>query len=113
MKAMQLQKKMSDEEYFLFEEKSDLRHEMIDGNLHEMGGISIFHSDIVSNLIFLFRTLLKESDWKTVFENFKIKTPQGNYFYPDLAIWEPQIEKYYSENPVLLVEVLSNSTRKY
>src|SRR3954464_1851268 len=104
MNAMQLQKKMCDEEYFLFEEKSELRHEMIDGNLYEMGGISIFHNDIVSNLLFLFRTLLIGSDWKIVFESFKIKTPEGNYFYPDIAICEPQIEKYYSQNTILLVE---------
>ena len=86
---------------------------MVDGNLYERGGISIFHSDIVSNLLYLFRTLLKGRDWKIVFESFKIKTPEGNYFYPDIAICEPQIEKYFSEKPILLGEVLSDTTRKY
>ena len=37
----------SDEEYFLYEEKSELRHELINGNLYEMSVISIYHNDTV------------------------------------------------------------------
>lgn len=113
MKVVKLSTKMSDEEYFLFEEKSDLRHELINGNLVEMSGISIFHNDIVGNLYLLFRTLLKGRDFKIIFESFKIKTPDKNFFYPDIAICYSDVEKYFSENPLLLVEVLSNATRKY
>ena len=113
MKVIQLQKKMTEEEYFLFEEKSELRHELINGNLYEMSGISIYHNDIVSNLILLFRTLLKGTEWKVVFERFKIKTSDGNFFYPDVAICYPKIEKYFSQLPLLLVEVLPDTTRKY
>jgi Uma2 family endonuclease len=113
MKAIQLQKKLSDEEYFLFEEKNEIRHEMIDGNLYPMGGISIFHNDIVRNMLFLFGNLLKGTSWKIVFESFKIRTPERNYFYPDIAVCHPQVEKYFSEQPILLVEVLSDTTRKY
>lgn len=113
MKVIHLQKKMSDEEYFLFEEKSELRHELINGNLYEMSGISIFHNDIVRNLLFLFHTFLKGTDWKLVFESFKIKTGDENFFYPDIAICYPEVEKYFSAQPILIVEVLSDATRNY
>lgn len=113
MKAIELDKPLSEEEYFLFEEKSELRHELLNGNLYEMSGISIFHNNIVSNLLFIFHTFLKGADWKLVFESFKIKTPEGNYFYPDVAICYPKVEKYFSEQPLLIVEVLSDATRKY
>lgn len=113
MKVIQLHKKLSDDEYFLFEEKSELRHELINGNLYEMSGISIFHNDIVSNLLFLFHTFLKGTEWKLVFESFKVKTPEGNYFYPDIAVCYSKPEKYFSAQPLLIVEVLSDTTRKY
>ncbi len=113
MKVIELDKPLTEEEYFIFEEKSELRHEFLNGNLYEMSGISIFHNDIVSNLLFLFRTFLKGTDWKLVFESFKIKTSEGNFFYPDIAICYPKIERYFSGQPLLIVEVLSGNTRKY
>lgn len=113
MKAIELDKLLTEEEYFLFEEKSELKHELINGNLHKMSGVSIFHNDIVGNLFFLFRTFLKKTDWKVAFESFKVKTPEGNFFYPDLAVCYPKIEKYFSQQPLLIIEVLSDTTRKY
>lgn len=113
MKAIDTHKKLSDEEYFLFEEKSELRHELINGNLYEMSGVSIFHNDIVRNLLFILHPLSKGKDWKLVFENFKIKTPDENYFYPDIAVCYSKTEKYFSAEPLLIVEVLSDTTRKY
>ncbi len=113
MKVITPHKKMSDEEYFLFEEKSELKHELINGNLYEMSGVSIYHTETVGNLYLLCRSLLKGKDWKVAFENYKIKTPEGNFFYPDIAVCYPQLQKYYSEKPLLIAEVLSDATRKY
>lgn len=113
MKVIELDKPLTDEEYFLFEEKSELRHELINGNLYEMSGVSIFHNDIVGNLYLLFRTFLKGRNWKVAFESYKIKTPEGNYFYPDIAIFYSKPEKYFSSQPIVIVEVLSETTRKY
>jgi Uma2 family endonuclease len=113
MKVVQLLKNMTDEEYFLFEEKSELKHERINGNLYQMSGVSIFHTEIVGNLYILCRSLLKGKDWKVAFENYKVKTPEGDFLYPDIAVCYPQLEKYFSERPLLIAEVLSDATRKY
>jgi Uma2 family endonuclease len=113
MRVIELKEKMSDEEYFLFEEKSELRHELINGNLYEMSGISIFHNNIVGNLYFILRSLLKDTEWRIAFENFRVKNPESNYFCPDIAICYPEVEKYYSDKPILIIEVLSDTTRKY
>jgi Uma2 family endonuclease len=78
-----------------------------------MSGISIFHNDIVVRLSFLLYPLLKGKKWQLIVESFKIKTPEGNFFYPDIAVCFPEVEKYFSEKPILLVEVLSDATRKY
>jgi Uma2 family endonuclease len=103
----------SDEEYFLYEEKSELRHELINGSLYEMWGISIYHNDIVLNILFLLRTHLTNRAYKITFESYKVRTPDGNYFYPDVMVCEQDAKKYYAEKPVLIVEVLSESTRKF
>lgn len=113
MRIIHLDKPLTDEEYFLFEEKSELRHELINGNIYEMSSVSIFHNDIVRNLLFLFHSFIKGTEWKLVFENFKVRTPEGNYFYPDIAICYSKVEKYFSAQPLLIVEVLSDTTRRY
>lgn len=114
MKQVEFDKKFnSQEEYFLFEEKSELKHELINGNLFEMSGVSIFHNDIVLNTLILLKQLLKESSYKITVEAFKMRTPDGNFFYPDIAVLSPDFNKYYSESPYLIVEVLSDSTRTF
>ena len=103
----------SDEEYFLYEEKSELRHELINGNLYEMSSISILHNNIVLQFILVLNQLLNKDNYAITFESFKVRTPDGNYFYPDVMVCEKSTKKYFAENPVLIVEVLSESTRKF
>ncbi len=102
-----------EEDYFLFEEKSETRHELISGNLYEMSGVSIFHNDIVLKLIVLFNKLLNKQNFRLAFESYKFRTPDRNFLYPDVMIFENDPAKYYTERPVLIAEVLSPSIRKY
>ena len=113
MRVIELKEKMTDEEYFLFEEGSELRHELINGNLYEMSGVSIFHNDIVANCLVLFHSLLRGAGWRLTVESFKVRNPEGNYFYPDIAICYPEVQRYFSDKPILILEVLSDKTRKY
>jgi Uma2 family endonuclease len=114
MKRIELQEKLTEEAYFLFEEKSEMKHELIEGNLYEMSGVSIFHNDIVGNLYLLFRSLLASTEWKVAFEAFKVKTPDENFFYPDVVVFpSTSVEKYFTNGPVLISEVLSDATRKF
>jgi Uma2 family endonuclease len=103
----------SEEEYFLFEEKCELRNELVNGNLIAMSGVSIEHNDITFNICLLFKMLLNGQDYRVFIEAVKVKNPSGNFFYPDVMVCHPNPHKYYSEAPILLVEVLSESTRTY
>ncbi len=103
----------SEEEYFLFEEKSELKHELINGNLFEMSGVSFEHNEITLAIYSLLKQLLKGSDYRISVEAVKAKNAVGNFFYPDVMVCLPNPEKYYSAEAVLLVEVLSETTRKY
>ena len=113
MKVIPMQQKMSEEEYFLYEENSELRHELVEGNLYEMSGVSIYHNRILLRLSTLLYLALQETEWEVVLENFKIKTPADNFFYPDLAVCSGDFHRYYSSTPIVIIEVLSESTRKY
>lgn len=103
----------SEEDYFLFEEKCELRNELVNGNLIAMSGVSTEHNDITFNICLLFKILLKGKDYRVFIEAVKVKNPSGNFFYPDVMVCHPNPHKYYSEAPILLVEVLSESTRTY
>lgn len=103
----------SDEEYFLFEEKSKTKHELINGNLYEMSGVSKYHNNLSGIIFILLKSLLKRSKLEIYYEGFKVKTPPGNYFYPDVCVCFSEAQKYFTDQPVLIIEVLSETTRSF
>jgi hypothetical protein len=57
MRLVEINKKFTnDEEYFAFEEASELKHELINGNLYETSA----HQNIIINLKDLLQTFLKD-----------------------------------------------------
>jgi Uma2 family endonuclease len=103
----------SEEEYFAFEEKSELKHEYINSTLFEMSGVSRYHNKIERRVANLLESLLASNKLEIFGEGFKVRTHDGNFFYPDVILSETQTVKYYTDKPVLLAEVLSDSTRTY
>lgn len=102
------------EDYLAFEEKSELRHEYYFENLIEKPGASYLHKLINGNLFFIFKMLFKDRHERVFMEGFKafIKS-EHVFFYPDLMISMPEAQKHYSTQPILIAEVLSDSTRNF
>jgi len=114
MKAIVLDKPFAnEEEYFLFEEKSELKHEYINGTLFEMSGASRYHNKLSRRIANLLESLIDSNLFDLYGEGFKVRTPNGNFFYADVTVCLPEPERYYTDKPVLLVEVLSTNTRKF
>lgn len=104
----------SAEAYLAYEEKSEVRHEYYFENLIEMAGASYLHNLINGNLFFIFKLLLKDRNERVYMEGFKAYIKNENiFFYPDVMISIPEQHEYYSTQPVLIAEVLSESTRKF
>ncbi|MEO6733420.1 MAG: Uma2 family endonuclease [Ferruginibacter sp.] len=102
------------EDYLAFEEKNEVRHEYYFENLIEMAGASYLHNLINGNLFFLLKMLLKERNERVFIEGFKAFIKDENiFFYPDVMISLPEIHEYYSTQPILIAEVLSESTRNF
>lgn len=104
----------SAEAYLAFEEKSELRHEYYLENLIEIAGASFLHNLISGNLFFILKMLLKDKAERVFIEGFKAFIKEDNiFFYPDVMIALPEGHEYYSTQPILIAEVLSESTRKF
>ncbi len=114
MKAAEINKKFAnDEEYLAFEDANELKHELINGILYEMSGSSKYHNVLERRLANLIEKLMGENKFEVYTEGFKVHTPNGNFFYPDVIVSIGNTERYFTTEPVLLVEVLSETTRKF
>lgn len=103
----------SEEEYFAFEEQSELKHEYINATLFEMSGASKYHNKTERKFANFLEGLLASDAFEVFSEGFKIRTPDGNFFYPDIIVSHTGTEKYYTNKPILLAEILSDSIRTF
>ena len=108
------------EEYFDLEMSSDARHEYWNGEIFSMSGVSASHAQIEVNLIALLRTKLRGRPCRVFPANMRIHVPTlPPYRYADLSAvcGQPVFEKTSGvdvlTNPVLIVEVLSDTTEAY
>ncbi len=80
-------KKFSIEEFILFEESSEVRHEFINGSLYEMSGALDIHNLICQNLLHLFSERIAAKRFYHLYEKYEVKMPdEPIYFYPDIVI---------------------------
>ena len=110
---------MSPEEFLAWERSEDLRHEYRDGEVVAMSGARRAHNLISVNMASELRAALKDRDCETYASEMRVWIPKtGLYTYPDIVVvcGEPQfIDDEFDTllNPVLVVEVLSDSTESY
>ncbi len=104
---------LTEEAYLQGELLSDIKHELIDGEVYAMAGVSKNHDRIAMNMSAIFINALQNSPCEPFSSDFKVKVGH-NFFYPDaMVVCDEQTEHpYYSESPIILVEVLSSSTRR-
>jgi Uma2 family endonuclease len=107
------------EEYFVAEQMSPFRHEYFAGEIFVMAGGSRNHDRLAGNVYAAFLAALRGSACEAFTSNMRVRTPSGLYTYPDASIvcGPPDIVRIQGTetigNPVVLVEVLSESTGDY
>lgn len=104
---------ISVEDYLKGEPISEVKHELVDGYVYVMAGASENHDRISVNVLSEFRNHLKNSPCEPFTSDMKLKINE-NFFYPDcMVICDKDDEnKFYKNKPIIIVEVLSRSTRK-
>ena len=96
-----------------FEEKSDTKHEYINGEVYAMSGTTDNHNTIALNMALVLLTNLRGTGCRVHTSDVKVQPPVRNYYYPDVFVTcdptdrEDSLSKRF---PKLIVEVLSDST---
>jgi Uma2 family endonuclease len=105
------------EDYLKGEREVETRSEYVDGEIYAMAGANETHNTIASDFSALLNIHLPEhcrvwqSDMKVV---GKTRDDRPFAYYPDImaACGENTDDPYYRTNPLLIVEVLSESTKR-
>lgn len=104
------------EEYLKIEEESSLRYEYHDGQIVAMAGADNAHNEIAGNCYMKLRTVTKKRTCKTFALEVKLyRHNSKEYFYPDGIVTCQSFDlqaKNGVRSPLLVIEVLSKSTRK-
>lgn len=113
MSALQKQSHLNQEAYLLFEQTSDIKHELIGGELYAMAGAGTNHNRITATLTRHFGNRLDGKPCEVFASDMKLKVQQ-EFFYPDVMVVcnQSEIQNGYSEDALIIVEVLSKSTRR-
>ena len=111
-----IQKYYSEEEYLAFEREAVDKHELIDGEIVAMAGASREHNLIGGNIFASFHSQLRGRTCESYTNDMRVRMKTGRYSYPDVVVvcGEPQFADGEFDvllNPVVVVEVLSKSTR--
>ncbi len=111
--------KLTPGEYLELERKAEYKSEYFDGEIYAMSGAKRNHNKITTNLSGLVWQHLKGKDCESYSNDMRVFVPQtGLYTYPDIVVvcGEPKFQDNVFDtllNPILLIEVLSESTESY
>ncbi len=109
---------LSPEEYLALERAAEIRSEYVDGQMCGIAGDSAAHNLVAGNLGAELRAALRGKPCRPYVENMRVKvSASGRYTYPDvLVVCGEEFEDEHQDtllNPVVIAEVLSESTEKY
>jgi Uma2 family endonuclease len=109
--------KMTAAEYHEREKSSLVKHEFFYGKLIEMPGNTLLHDALKNLLAAFFNMRLANAGYQAFTSDVKVEAVAGDvYFYPDLVLADMNGQhkgSYKVDKPVLIIEILSDSTRSY
>lgn len=112
-----IEKKYTLQEYITFEEQSDIRHEFIEGRIVAMAGGTFNHNRIKRRMTRLLENVFETQGCSVFDDGVKLEIIENQrYTYPDvLATCEDldSQEHYFVKAPLIVVEILSDSTAEY
>lgn len=107
------------EAYLAAERVSEAKHELWSGEVFATAGASYAHNEIVTNLARELSERLRDRPCDVLPSDMKVFVPtKSGFVYPDLSVvcGEPRFhdgERDVLLNPILVVEVLSDTTERF
>lgn len=101
------------EDYLAFEQASDVKHELVAGQIFAMVGARDAHNTIALNIASRLRNHLRGGRCRVFISDMKLRVELADaFYYPDVFVTcDPRdTEPYYKRYPSLVVEVLSPTT---
>lgn len=119
--AVRAPKRYTTEEYLALEERSEIRHEYLNGEIFDMAGGTPIHNQIVFNSAKAIDAALqnRKRPCTVYLADLLVHIKKVNAFtYPDVMVICGKIEyegkrRDVVTNPVVIIGVLSDSTEKY
>ncbi len=103
-------------EYLALESESPVRHEFVDGEICAMAGGTLEHSQIAANVIGHLRAALHARPCVVYTSDARVKVDATSMAtYPDVGVVCGEVQRSAADkdaitNPIVIVEVLSDST---
>ena len=110
---------LTEEEYLAIERRAEFRSEFHGGEMFAMAGASRRHNRIVTNLVTALDTQLRDRPCNVYSSDMRVRvTNTGLFTYPDVVVTCGEEEFADDEqdtllNPLVIFEVLSDSTEAY
>jgi Uma2 family endonuclease len=114
--VQQTRRQYTVDDYFSMQRGTDLKLEYFNGEIYAMSGGNVGHNRIGRNVLTLLNAALAGSSFEAFGSDMRVSTPSGLYTYPDVSIVCGQKLSNAEEtisNTIVIVEVLSDSTRNY
>lgn len=116
-KTQEVIKHFTREEYLDLEKNAEIKHEFFKGEIFAMAGGTFNHAALGVNVVTAFKIKLCGKCCTPINSDMRIETSNGLITYPDAAIFcgIPELTENQCAllNPVVIIEVLSPSTRHY
>ena len=104
---------LTEKQYIEAEHSSEVKHEFVHGQVLAMAGASPNHCKITNNISRLFGNHLQDTPCYPCSSDMRLRTSTGSHRYPDvLVICDDDFKDNATETPIIIVEVISHSTRK-
>ncbi len=103
---------VSEQDYLAhYSQDPDVRYEYINGEVVAMAGASNRHNMISLNLIMKLGQKLAQGSCVPFASDWRVQC-DGNYYYPDIVVDCDTSSAFQAGKPILIVEILSESTRE-
>ena len=117
MAALQESQLLSEEDFLAGELVSQTKHEYVAGRVYAMSGGTANHSAVASNFLRVIGGKTAGTQCRTFTGDLSIRVQHiegASYFYPDASVICSPVEgsDQFSDDPVVVLEVLSPSTRR-
>ncbi|MFN7290941.1 MAG: Uma2 family endonuclease [Pirellula sp.] len=106
------------DEYLLMEERGPTKSEYVDGWIRAMSGATLRHNRVKLNCLVQLSLKLREQCCQPFDSDTKIRLDykgKKRFYYPDAQVVcdSNELSSVFQDHPVLIIEVLSPSTRRY